>query len=134
MGVYKNWKDLENAIKRETRDAIRDTTYNGQIELISNLEYFYETEDPKQYVRTDHLGRASRSEYVDTTDGGCGTLYMDMSVPYTTGTYTTEMVFENAEDAYPPANILGNPHFWKMTMDKIENEIMPKAFMNHGFK
>lgn len=129
--VFKNWNDLEKAIVREVEFAVRDTVYNGHMELIKNLEWFYQTPDPIRYRRTDHLGRASESEASGKPKGGVGLIYLDDSVPYTTGTYDTHKVFSEAEEH--GSGIKGNPHFWANTMDTINKSIMPVAFRNHGF-
>ena len=86
------------------------------------------------YDRTGQLGSsASASNFQPTANGGIGMIEINDDVNYTTGTYDTMMVIENAETGYVPptapwATMKGNPYFWWDTMMDIESEIIPNTF------
>lgn len=130
--VFKDWGSLENEINKRTSLAVKDTIIGGKGVLDNYLRYFYETPDPKQYERTYYLMRSGDYMYTDTKNGGYGFIRMDSSTPYLTGTYSTLKVFQEAE--IHGSRIIGNPSFWENTMQEIGNNIMPNAFIKHGFK
>ena len=125
--IYKDWKSLEDAIVRNIGVATMETQNTTLIRLSEYLDRFYDTREPKVYVRTGHLGSsASADPFQWTPTGGVGRVYMDMSIPYTTGTYDTETVFKEAE--IHGSGIIGNPQFWGDTMNDVLNEIIPNTF------
>ena len=127
--IYKDWKGLENAILDNVREATKDCndwTFNR---LEENLSRFYESPQPTMYERTHHLEHSGKqASFANTSDGAVGVIIIDQRPFYTTGTYETPWVFENAETGYRPSNMLGNPFFWEDTMRDLEQNFMPTAF------
>lgn len=126
--VYSNWdsleKDIINKVQLATLDAQRQSV-DRLHEYMKNR--FYATEEPKKYKRTGHLGDSGMiGNYVQTSNGAIGAFYIDDSDFYTTGTYSTPKVFQEAETH--GSGIIGNPHFWWDTMMDIEYEIIPNSF------
>lgn len=129
--TFKDWNSLESEIKKRTALATQDTIIGGKEVLDNYLRHFYETRDPDRYERTYYLMRSGDYTYETSESGGKGTIYMDDSVQYQTGTYSTIKVFQEAE--VHGSRIIGNPFFWENTMQEIENNVMPSAFRKHGF-
>ena len=127
--IYKDWKSLENAILDNVREATKDCndwTFNR---LEENLSRFYESPQPTMYERTHHLEHSGKqASFTNTSNGALGMIIIDQRPFYTTGTYETPWVFENAEIGYRPSNMLGNPFFWEDTMRDLEQNFMPTAF------
>ena len=129
MAVYRNWKSLEKGIVDRVQEATKDCSDWALNRLEENLARFYETDEPILYVRTGHLGESGKQfPHRNTLAGAVGGVYIDERPFYTTGTYETPWVFENAEIGYPPSHMLGNPFFWEDTMIDIENDLMPRSF------
>lgn len=127
--VYKSWSALEKDINNSIAMATSAAQMDAALRLSEYMDYFYATPKPKVYDRTGHLGESWRiGSFTPTPTGAIGEIYIDESDFYTTGTYQTPWVFENAESGYPPSRMLGHPHFWEDTMIDIENEIIPNAF------
>ena len=103
--IYKDWKSLENAILDNVREATKDCndwTFNR---LEENLSRFYESPQPTMYERTHHLEHSGKqASFTNTSDGAVGVIIIDQRPFYTTGTYETPWVFENAETGYRPSN------------------------------
>lgn len=132
--VYKDWGSLERAIKDRMNSAIMDAGVKANQELQKNLDRFYSYQNPNpEYERTGHLRNSWNYDYIESPGGAVVQLQLETDEPYETGTYTTQMVFENADSGYPPSNIAGIPYFWTDTMDKIENEILPTSMLLSGF-
>lgn len=127
--IYKDWKSLENAILDNVREATKDCndwTFNR---LEENLSRFYESPEPTMYERTHRLEHSGKqASFTNTSDGALGVIIIDQRPFYTTGTYETPWVFENAEIGYRPSHMLGNPFFWEDTMRDLEENFMPTAF------
>lgn len=124
---YTNWSDLENAIVRKIGVATMDAQQQALVRLSEYLDRFYDTREPKEYIRTGHLGSSASAEpFQWTPTGGIGIVFMDMDIPYATGTYDTPTVFNEAE--IHGSGIIGNPQFWGDTMNDVLNEIIPNAF------
>ena len=126
--VYTNWASLEKDIINKVQLA----TLDAQKQSVDRLhEYmavrFYATEEPKVYRRTYHLAESGMmGDYIQNSNGATGVVYIDDSDFYTTGTYPTPVVFQEAE--VHGSRIIGNPYFWLDTMRDIEYEIIPNAF------
>jgi len=126
--VYKDWNSLERDVVKKVQLA----TLDAQKQSVDRLqEYmgvrFYATEKPNRYKRTGHLGESGKmGDYIQNIDGATGSIYIDDSDFYTTGTYPTPVVFQEAE--VHGSGIIGNPYFWRDTMTDIEYEIIPNAF------
>lgn len=132
--VYKDWASLERDITQRVRSAVLDAGTKANQELQNNLDRFYSYQNPEPvYIRTGHLRNSWNYDYTELGRGAVAQLQLDTDEPYETGTYTTQMVFENANSGYPPSNISGIPFFWDDTMTKIENEILPMSMMAFGF-
>lgn len=127
--VYKDWRSLERDIVAKVQECTKEAQEMSLHRFSEYLDRFYDTPEPKVYIRTGELGSsASADHFQPTADGGIGRIEMNDDVNYTTGTYDTMMVFENAETGYPPSHMLGNPHFWWDTMMDIQYEIIPRVF------
>lgn len=127
--VYKDWTSLERDVVKKVQVATQEAQTLSLQRLSQYLDRFYDTAEPVQYIRTGQLGSsASAPHFQPTADGGIGMIELNDDVNYTTGTYDTMMVYENAETGYAPSNMLGNPHFWWDTMMDIEYEIIPNTF------
>lgn len=125
--IHKTWDSLANAIQRQVGIATMEAQKASLIRLSEYLDRFYDTRDPKLYVRTGHLGSSASAEpFVWTNDGGEGVIYMAEDIPYETGTHSTREVFSDAEAHL--GGIIGNPLFWGDTMSDIENYIIPDTF------
>ena len=135
--IYTNWASLEKAVVNKVQLATKEAQTLSLQRLSQYLDRFYDTEEPKRYERTGLLGSsASAPHFQPTATGGIGIIEMNDDVNYTTGTYDTMMVFENAETHYLPpsapwAQIKGNPYFWSDTMTDIEHEIIPNVFSKY---
>lgn len=127
--VYKNWDSLERDIVSKVREATMDCTKWTLNRLEENLARFYESPEPTVYERTHHLEHSGKeASFSNIANGAMGTVIIDQRPFYTTGTYDTMMVFENAETGYKPSNMLGNPLFWEDTMRDLETNFMPTSF------
>lgn len=127
--IYKDWGSLERDIVDKVRLATQEAQTASLERLSKYLDRFYDTPEPKVYKRTGLLGSsASAPHFQPTANGGIGAIEMNDDVNYTTGTYSTDWVFQNAEIGHPPSNMLGNPYFWWDTMMDIEYEIIPNVF------
>ena len=127
--VYKDWNSLERAVVDKVRVATQEAQTASLERLSKYLDRFYDSPEPIMYERTMQLGSsASAPNFQPTSNGGVGIIEINDDVNYTTGTYDTMMVIENAETGYPPSHMLGNPHFWWDTMMDIEHEIIPNTF------
>lgn len=129
--VYHDWDSLEKGITDKLKSAILDIGTKANQELQANLERFYDTSDPFMYERTGHLRNSWDYDYTEMGNTAVVQILLDSSEPYYTGTYTTQKVFDEAE--VHGSRIIGNPYFWRDTMDKIENEILPMSMLGHGF-
>lgn len=127
--VYKNWESLERDVVSKVREATRDCTKWTLNRLEENLARFYESPEPDVYERTHHLEHSGKeASFSNIANGAMGTVIIDQRPFYTTGTYDTMMVFENAETGYAPSNMLGNPLFWEDTMRDLETNFIPTSF------
>ena len=127
--VYKDWNSLERAVVDKVQSATKEAQDLSLQRLSKYLDRFYDSPDPVMYKRTMQLGSsASAPHFQPTANGGIGMIEINDDVNYTTGTYDTMMVIENAETGYPPSHMLGNQHFWWDTMMDIEYEIIPNTF------
>ena len=131
MAVYRDWDSLEHDIVNKVRLATIEAR-NRSLERLD--EYmrvrFYQTPKPNQYIRTGHLGESAEiGEYIEDKFGATGTFYINDNDYYTTGTYPTPIVFQEAE--VQGSGIIGNPYFWHDTMNDMENEIIPNAFRKY---
>ena len=132
--VYKNWASLERAVVDKVRVATQEAQTASLERLSKYLDRFYDTPEPIMYERTGQLGSsASAPNFQPTANGGVGMIEINDDVNYTTGTYDTMMVIENAERNYVPptapwAAIKGNSYFWWDTMMDIEHEIIQNIF------
>lgn len=127
--VYTDWASLERGVIDKVRLATQEAQELSLIRLSKYLDRFYKSPEPIMYERTGQLGSsASATHFQPTANGGIGMIEINDDVNYTTGTYDTMMVIENAETGYPPSHMLGNPHFWWDTMMDIEYEIIPNTF------
>jgi len=132
--VYKDWNSLERAVVDKVQSATKEAQDLSLQRLSKYLDRFYDSPDPVMYKRTMQLGSsASAPHFQPTANGGIGMIEINDDVNYTTGTYDTMMVIENAETGYVPptapwATMKGNPYFWRDTMTDIENEIIPNTF------
>lgn len=127
--VYKDWNSLERAVVNKVQSATKEAQDLSLQRLSKYLDRFYDSPDPVMYKRTMQLGSsASAPHFQPTANGGVGMIEINDDINYTTGTYDTMMVIENAETGYPPSHMLGNPYFWWDTMMDIEHEIIPNTF------
>ena len=127
--VYKDWASLERAVVNKVQMATQEAQVASLERLSQYLDRFYDSPEPVRYIRTGQLGSsASAPKFQSTATGGIGTIEINDDINYTTGTYDTMMVIENAESGYAPSNMLGQPHFWWDTMMDIEYEIIPNTF------
>ena len=127
--VYKDWNSLERAVVDKVQSATKEAQDLSLQRLSKYLDRFYDSPDPVMYKRTMQLGSsASAPHFQPIANGGIGMIEINDDVNYTTGTYDTMMVIENAETGYSPSHMLGNPHFWWDTMMDIEYEIIPNTF------
>lgn len=127
--IYKDWNSLERDIVHKVQQATQEAQIASLTRLSEYLDRFYDSPEPKVYVRTGLLGSsASADPFIPTANGGIGRFEMNDDVNYTTGTYSTDWVFQNAEVGHPPSRMLGNPHFWWDTMMDVQYEIIPQVF------
>ena len=127
--IYKDWGSLENAILDKIRESTKDCQDWAFNRLEENLARFYESPKPTMYERTQHLEHSGKEGvFINTPVGAYGVISIDERPFYTTGTYETPWVFENAETEYRYSNMLGNPFFWGDTMTDLENDFIPKSF------
>lgn len=125
--VYRDWGSLEKDIISKVQSCAKEAQDASLYRLSEYLDRFYNTPEPKQYIRTGHLGSSASADFFTTThNGGYGNIYMDESIDYETGTYDTPTVFMESE--IHGSKIKGNPWFWRDTMDDIENIIIPSVF------
>lgn len=125
--IHKNWDSLEKDVIDKVRYVVQDAQLQSYIRLDDYMKRFYTVPQGKEYKRTGHLGNSANLGYfTPITNGASATISVDTSPFYTTGTYSTPKVFEEAE--IHGSGILGVPHFWMDTMTDIENEIIPMTF------
>ena len=83
-----------------------------------NLLYFYDTEPPHIYRRTGQLGNSPRTTGLTGGNGNYSAdIYLDQGYEYSTGTYSTPKVFDEAEAG--GSGIIGNSGFWQKTESDI---------------
>lgn len=125
--IHKNWDSLEKDIISKVQSATNEAQILSYLRLKEYLEWFYSVPEGVRYRRTGHLGKSAElGSFSADSDGASAIINIDISPFYTTGTYSTPKVFEEAE--VHGSGILGVPNFWGNTMMDMENEIIPNAF------
>ena len=135
--VVTSFDDLERQLQQRTERAMREVL-DTSFEDAQNLQsiYFYATSEPKYYHRTGQFGRSARKKDL-VVNGNTfeGEIYRDTDYAYpqqfpnprATGTnrfkgsVPAEEVHKWAENHQE--GIVGNPHSWQKTLDKIQQNI-----------
>ena len=125
--VHKSWDSLEKDIITRVQSATSEAQIQSYLRLKEYLEWFYSVPQGVRYRRTGHLGESAElGSYSTNSTGANAIINIDISPFYTTGSYDTPKVFEEAE--IHGSGIRGVPNFWGNTMTDMENEIIPNAF------
>ena len=125
--VHKSWDSLEKDTINKVQSATSEAQIQSYLRLKEYLEWFYSVPQGVRYRRTGHLGESAElGSYSTNSTGANAIINIDISPFYTTGSYDTPKVFEEAE--IHGSGIRGVPNFWGNTMTDMENEIIPNAF------
>lgn len=125
--VHKSWDSLEKDIINKVQSATSEAQIQSYLRLKEYLEWFYSVPQGVRYRRTGHLGESAvLGSFSADSNGANAIINIDISPFYTTGSYDTPKVFEEAEAH--GSGIRGVPNFWGNTMMDMENEIIPNAF------
>ena len=116
FGAY----DITSAANR-ARDRI-------EMELLFNVNNYYDSSFPQKYQRTGTLLTSPDSTPVQVRGKNLEfTVYMDDRISYTTGTFSGAQVIEATEKG--TAGTIGNHGYFQRTEDKVES-ILNSEFAN----
>ena len=113
-------RDITSAANR-ARDRI-------EMELLFNVNNYYDSSFPQKYQRTGTLLTSPDSTPVQVRGKNLEfTVYMDDRISYTTGTFSGAQVIEATEKG--TAGTIGNHGYFQRTEDKVES-ILNSEFAN----
>ena len=121
--VYKSWDSLEKDIINKVQSATSEAQIQSYLRLKEYLEWFYSVPQGVRYRRTGHLGESAvLGSFSADNNGANAIINIDISPFYTTGSYDTPKVFEEAE---AHCNfIMGIQRFLCYTMMVMDKEII----------
>ena len=120
--TFRTIASLSAAIQREFHAAMRETRNKVETDLKENVEHFYDSPDPKTYIRTGTLKESPNVSEVDF-GGNWSSFYaeMDDGIQYNTGTFSgTEVLYATEYGEY---GVIGNPGYWEKTEENIQKNL-----------
>lgn len=116
-----NKSQLEKALIKAVEAGMTEASNKIQDAAYEELYDFYSSPDPKVYQRTGALLQSpNKTEVSRSGDSVSFEVFLDDNYAYSTGTYSAAEVISAAETGYAPARIVGQPHFWERTENRID--------------
>ena len=128
MTTFNNFAALERQIMRDITSAANRARDRIEMELLFNVNNYYDSSFPQKYQRTGTLLTSPDSTPVQVRGKNLEfTVYMDDRISYTTGTFSGAQVIEATEKG--TAGTIGNHGYFQRTEDKVES-ILNSEFAN----
>lgn len=128
MTTFNNFTALERQIMRDITSAANRARDRIEMELLFNVNNYYDSSFPQKYQRTGTLLTSPDSTPVQVRGKNLEfTVYMDDRISYTTGTFSGAQVIEATEKG--TAGTIGNHGYFQRTEDKVES-ILNSEFAN----
>lgn len=119
-----NKSQLEKALMKAIEAGMSDASNKIHDAAYEELYDFYSSPDPKMYQRTGALlNSPNKTALSRSGDSVSFEVLLDDNYSYSTGTYSAAEVISAAETGYAPARIVGQPHFWERTENRIDGII-----------
>lgn len=116
-----NRSQLEKALMEAIEAGMNDASNKVQDAAYEELYDFYSSPDPKVYQRTGSLLNSPNKTSLNQSGNTVSfEVFLDDNYAYSTGTYSAAEVISAAETGYAPARIVGQPHFWERTENRID--------------
>lgn len=120
MTTFNNFTALERQIMRDITSAANRARDRIEMELLFNVNNYYDGSFPQKYQRTGTLLTSPDSTPVQVRGKNLEfTVYMDDRISYTTGTFSGAQVIDATEKG--TAGTIGNHGYFQRTEDKVES-------------
>lgn len=120
MTTFNNFAALERQIMRDITSAANRARDRIEMELLFNVNNYYDGSFPQKYQRTGTLLTSPDSTPVQVRGKNLEfTVYMDDRISYTTGTFSGAQVIDATEKG--TAGTIGNHGYFQRTEDKVES-------------
>lgn len=128
MTTFNNFAALERQIMRDITSAANRARDRIEMELLFNVNNYYDGSFPQRYQRTGTLLTSPDSTPVQVRGKNLEfSVYMDDRISYTTGTFSGAQVIEATEKG--TAGTIGNHGYFQRTEDKV-GSILNSEFAN----
>lgn len=120
MATFNSFAALERQIMKDMRTAAQRSKDKIELELLMNVNGYYDGSTPQRYQRTGTLLTSPDSTPVQ----GSGkhlefSVYMDEGISYNTGTFSGAQVIDATERG--GAGTIGNHGYFKRTEEAVQN-------------
>ena len=120
MATFNSFAALERQIVKDMQSAANRAKDRIEMELLMNVNGYYDGSTPQRYQRTGTLLASPDSTPVQ----GSGkhlefSVYMDEGISYNTGTFSGAQVIDATERS--GAGTIGNHGYFQKTEDKVES-------------
>lgn len=120
MTTFNNFAALERQIMRDITSAANRARDRIEMELLSNVNNYYDGSFPQRYQRTGTLLTSPDSTPVQVRGKNLEfSVYMDDRISYSTGTFSGAQVIDATEKG--TAGTIGNHGYFQRTEDKVES-------------
>ena len=128
MTTFNNFAALERQIMRDITSAANRARDRIEMELLFNVNNYYDSSFPQKYQRTGTLLTSPDSTPVQVRGKNLEfTVYMDDRISYTTGTFSGAQVIEATEKG--TAGTIGNHGYFQRT-EEAAQKILDSEFNN----
>ena len=128
MTSFNNFAALERQIMKDITSAANRAKDRIEMELLLNVNNYYDGSSPQIYQRTGTLLTSPDSTSVQVNGKSLEfSVYMNDRISYSTGTFSGAQVIEATEKG--TAGTIGNHGYFQRTEDKVES-ILNSEFAN----
>lgn len=128
MTSFNNFAALERQIMKDITSAANRAKDRIEMELLLNVNNYYDGSSPQIYQRTGTLLTSPDSTSVQVNGKSLEfSVYMNDGISYSTGTFSGAQVIEATEKGI--AGTIGNHGYFQRTEDKVES-ILNSEFAN----
>ena len=128
MTSFNNFAALERQIMKDITSAANRAKDRIEMELLLNVNNYYDGSSPQIYQRTGTLLTSPDSTSVQVNGKSLEfSVYMNDGISYSTGTFSGTQVIEATEKG--TAGTIGNHGYFQRTEDKVES-ILNSEFAN----
>ena len=125
MTSFNNFAALERQIMKDITSAANRAKDRIEMELLLNVNNYYDGSSPQIYQRTGTLLTSPDSTSVQVNGKSLEfSVYMNDGISYSTGTFSGAQVIEKGT-----AGTIGNHGYFQRTEDKVES-ILNSEFAN----